>query len=277
MGLNIKFIKNTIIFITIIMLITFIYAKFIEPNLLITKIININSTTNYNSSVRIVFFSDTHFGNMYSETNLKKIVNKINSSNPDLVIFGGDLMDSYSEFPPNITYIQEKLNQISANIGKYSVYGNHDYGGGAEKAFRSIMKNGGFTILENKIEVIDKLNIRLIGLDDYLLGNPDETILNQVDKSFYNILISHAPDIIDTLDINNIDFVLSGHTHGGQVTVPIITKKFLPPGGQKYIKGYFNFDNNSETKLYVTSGIGLTKIALRFLNIPEILIFNIKY
>ncbi len=226
--------------------------------------------------MKIVFFSDTHFG-MYSESNLDKIVDKINSFNADLVIFGGDLMDSYRQFPPNTSYIQKKLKQINANVGKYSVYGNHDYGGGAEKAFKSIMQNSDFNILENKIEVLDKLNIRLIGLDDYLLGNPDKNILEQIDKNFYNILISHAPDIIDTLNIDNVNLILSGHTHGGQVSVPILTKKFLPPGGQKYIKGLFEFDNDSESKLYVTSGIGLTKVKLRFLNIPEILVFNIKY
>lgn len=275
MGLTIKFIKNFVLPIIIIILGIFIYARFIEPNLLIVKSLDIISNTNYNNNIRVVFFSDTHFGNMYDESKLEDIVDKINNLNADLVVFGGDLIDSYYKFPPDTSYIQSKLKQINASIGKYSIYGNHDYGGGAEKVFKEIMKNSDFTILENEIEVLSKWNIKLIGLDDYLLGNPDKSIVDNIDKNSYNILISHAPDIIDAMNMNNINFTISGHTHGGQVTVPILTKKFLPPGGKKYVKGFFDITNNS--KLYVTSGIGLTKVNFRFLNIPEILVFDIKY
>lgn len=275
MGLTIKFIKNFVLPIIIIILGIFIYARFIEPNLLVVKSLNITSNTNYNSNIRVVFFSDTHFGNMYDENKLEDIVDKINNLNADLVVFGGDLIDSYYKFPPDTSYIQSKLKQINASIGKYSIYGNHDYGGGAEKVFKEIMKNSDFTILENEIEVLSKWNIKLIGLDDYLLGNPDKSIVDNIDKNSYNILISHAPDIIDAMNMNNVNFTISGHTHGGQVTVPILTKKFLPPGGKKYVKGFFDITNNS--KLYVTSGIGLTKVNFRFLNIPEILVFDIKY
>lgn len=275
MGLTIKFIKNFVLPIIIIILGIFIYARFIEPNLLIVKSLDIISNTNYNNNIRVVFFSDTHFGNMYDESKLEDIVDKINNLNADLVVFGGDLIDSYYKFPPDTSYIQSKLKQINASIGKYSIYGNHDYGGGAEKVFKEIMKNSDFTILENEIEVLSKWNIKLIGLDDYLLGNPDKSIVDNIDKNSYNILISHAPDIIDAMNMNNVNFTISGHTHGGQVTVPILTKKFLPPGGKKYVKGFFDITNNS--KLYVTSGIGLTKVNFRFLNIPEILVFDIKY
>lgn len=273
--MTIKFIKNFVLPIIIIILGIFIYARFIEPNLLIVKSLDIISNTNYNNNIRVVFFSDTHFGNMYDESKLEDIVNKINNLNADLVVFGGDLIDSYYKFPPDTSYIQSKLKQINASIGKYSIYGNHDYGGGAEKVFKEIMKNSDFTILENEIEVLSKWNIKLIGLDDYLLGNPDKSIVDNIDKNSYNILISHAPDIIDAMNMNNVNFTISGHTHGGQVTVPILTKKFLPPGGKKYVKGFFDITNNS--KLYVTSGIGLTKVNFRFLNIPEILVFDIKY
>lgn len=275
MGLTIKFIKNFVLPIIIIILGIFIYARFIEPNLLVVKSLNITSNTNYNNNIRVVFFSDTHFGNMYDESKLEDIVDKINNLNADLVVFGGDLIDSYYKFPPDTSYIQSKLKQINASIGKYSVYGNHDYGGGAEKVFKEIMKNSDFTILENEIEVLSEWNIKLIGLDDYLLGNPDKSIVDNIDKNSYNILISHAPDIIDAMNMNNVNFTISGHTHGGQVTVPILTKKFLPPGGKKYVKGLFDIANNS--KLYVTSGIGLTKVNFRFSNIPEILVFDINY
>lgn len=257
------------------LIIVFAYAAFVEPNLIVTK--NINFKSDKIDNIKIVFFSDTHFGNnMYPENKLEDIVNKINSQNPDIVIFGGDLMDSYYKSPPNIEYIQSKFKEIDAKYGKYSVYGNHDYGGGAERVYKNLMKESDFIILKNDSTIIDTIGVRLIGLDDYLLGSPDIGLLNNIEDDYYNILISHAPDLIDLLNVNKINFILSGHTHGGQVSVPILTKKILPPGGRNYIKGKFDLDNDIKTRFYVTSGMGTTQIKLRFLNIPEIVTFDIS-
>lgn len=271
----IKTIKITILIIIII----FIYARFIEPNLLIVKTVDINSTTNVDTNnIKIVLFSDTHFGEFYVEEKLENIVNKINDQDADIVIFGGDLMDSYYRSPPDIDYIKTYFKKIESKIGNYSVYGNHDYGGGAVKVYKNIMEGSGFTLLKNEIKTIDidDVKINIIGLDDYLLGKPDKNILNGIEKNHYNILVSHAPDLVDELNFDDINLVLSGHTHGGQVNIPFITEKVLPLGGKKYIKGIFDFDNDIKTKLYVTSGIGLTKINFRFLNIPEIITLNVK-
>lgn len=240
--------------------------------MLIVKHIDLEQNINHN--LKIVLFSDTHFGNMYSEQNLDNIVEKINLENADIVIFGGDLMDSYYRFPPDTEYISIGLKKIYSKYGKFAVYGNHDYGGGAERVFKQIMDNSDFTVLKNQISVIDDIQLRLIGLDDYLLGNPDKYILSGIEKDYYNIMISHAPDLVDRYNTENINLVFSAHTHGGQVRIPFLTEKVLPPGGQKYIKGFYNFEN-SDSKLYVTSGIGLTQVNLRFLNTPEIVVFNI--
>lgn len=250
-----------------------LYAHFIEPNLLITRNFKISASKN---NLKIVLFSDTHFGNnMYPEDKLIDIVTKINNQKADIVIFGGDLIDSYWKSPPDVEYIKRKFSEIKAKYGKFSVYGNHDYGGGAEKVYKEIMDDSGFTILKNETTIIKDIGIRLIGLDDYLLGNPDKYILNDIDTNYYNILISHAPDLIDYLDTSKVNFILAGHTHGGQVTLPFITERVLPVGGQKYIKGLFDLNNSIGTKFYVTSGIGTTQIKLRFLNVPEIINFEL--
>ncbi len=256
-------------------IILFIYSAFIEPSILIVKNINFRDNKIKNN-LKIVLFSDTHFNAFYGEYQMQKIVEKINAENPDIIIFSGDLMDSYSSSPPNTTYIIEHLKNLNAKIAKYSIYGNHDYGGKAEKVYKDIMEDSGFELLKNQIKFNDDVGICIVGIDDYIFGKPNKSILNETNENYYNILITHEPDLVDKLNIDNVNLILSGHTHGGQVKIPFITKYVLPYGGRNYVDGLYSFENKIKTKLYVTTGIGLSQIRLRFLNPPEIIVFNIN-
>lgn len=84
------------------------------------------------------------------------------------------------------------------------------------------------------------------------------------------------PDIVDEMDINGIQLVLAGHTHGGQISIPLLTEENLPLGGKKYIKGLFTIGINGQTDLFVTKGIGMTELPLRFLNVPEIVSIQVS-
>lgn len=265
------FFKSTVFFITCIALIIG-YAYFIEPNLLVVKNIKVG-TDKLDNNIKIIFFSDTHIGKLSPDDNLDKIVYEINEINPDIVIFGGDLIDKYHIDKPDTGNIVSKLEKINARYGKYAIWGNHDYGGGASKVYKEILEKSGFELLKNASTYIDEININLIGIDDYLFGNPK---LGDTNKKIgaYNILISHAPDTVDEIDLDNIDYILSGHSHGGQVYIPVLSNYIVPPGARNYLKGEYILSEVST--LFVSSGIGMTQLPLRFLNKPEIINININ-
>ncbi len=256
----------------------YIYAKFIEPSMLKTTTYEVKIPKHV-EECRVVFFSDTHFGELYLEENLDRIVDKINSLNPDIVIFGGDFFDDYSRDKHilDISGIADKLKRIDSTYGKYAVYGNHDYGGGASKVYNNIMSDGGFEILINSNALIENLNLRIIGFDDYLMGHTDPSLYSLKSET-YNIVVCHEPDVADFITIKNPGIMLAGHSHGGQVSLPIITEKILPIGAQKYVKGmYENITQGENLTLYVSSGIGVTVFPYRFLNTPEVVLLDLKY
>ncbi|MEO8794733.1 MAG: hypothetical protein ABI390_04650, partial [Daejeonella sp.] len=120
-------------------------------------------------------------------------------------------------------------------------------------------------------------SVSITGVDDYIAGNADyEKALSKFQPADHHIVLTHCPqhrDIIKT-QMNNvpIDFILSGHTHGGQVKI-LGYAPFTPEGSGKYINGWYK---NSVPQLYVSKGIGTTAFPIRFGSRAEIAIFNLK-
>lgn len=265
----------------IIAVCVYIYARFIEPNML-----NVHYETISNKSIgitsdeiKILQFSDTHISDYFNIEDLERVVNRINDENPDIVIFSGDLIDHYYNYSytGDVSEIWEALGRINAPLGKYSVYGNHDYGAGAEKIYKKIMDNSGFNLLVNSGVKLEKHNLNIIGLDDSIFGSIDIEKLNRdTDENFFNIVISHEPDVVDLMLDYNIDLFLSGHSHGGQVNIPFLSTKILPPLAEKYTRGLYEFENYRNTTLYVNVGIGTSQIPLRFMAVPELSVFTLK-
>lgn len=268
----IKFILRLAVLLCVTALLLFSYARYVEPHLLRTPDIAVYSAhvQSQHKELSIVAFADTHFSEYYTVENFSKVVDKINNMNPDLVFFLGDLIDYYDEYDENIKDISETLNQISASYGKYAVFGNHDYGGGSENYYRDIMENGGFQVLVNESIDITDLGITIVGIDDVVIGYGDPTVASRCKVDSFNIVLSHAPDIITQMTDYDIDLMLSGHTHGGQVRIPYYSESYLPPYGQIYQRGIYHFQNARNTTLYVNSGLGTTFLPLRFLSLPEL-------
>lgn len=262
----------------ILALILYSYARIVEPNLLTVKYENIYSPYVYDKdSLKIVQFSDTHISKYYDAEHLKKAVDKINAEKPDIVVFTGDLIERYNKYDnkDKIYEIWEALNEINAPLGKYAVYGNHDYGGGAERAFREIMEEGGFQILQNEKANISSYHVNIIGMDDSIFGTLDkETIISFLDEGTYNIILSHEPDVADLFLEYAADLFLTGHSHGGQVNLPVIS--YTPPLAQKYIRGMYDLNNYRQTKVYVNVGLGTSTLPLRFMAIPELTVITIN-
>lgn len=249
------------------------YARYIEPGLLITKRITIKVPKEV-SECTVVFFTDTHLGKDYSQKNIERIVTRINRSEPDLVIFGGDFLDNYARDRGelDLDYIQAELSNIQATHGKYAVWGNHDYGGGAVRIYEDLMSGGGFRILKNESVMIEELGLKLFGYDDYLLGRTEDS-LYQIQNQGFNLIAAHEPVVAEYIENTGDNLVLSGHTHGGQVGIPAISEKVVPKGSGGFVKGLYSqveIGTDTPMQMYVSSGIGTTLYPLRFLNVPEI-------
>lgn len=249
------------------------YAYFIEPNRLVVTSVTVETDKSI-KPLTVVFFTDTHFGAYYDVTHVKKIVNTINEASPDLVVFGGDLFDHYARDRDDLDldYLKEELRRINAKVNKYAVRGNHDYGGGAVRIYEDFITSCGFELLDNQSVVLEQYGIEIIGYDDYLMGISDPSQY-KLDGALFNLIIAHEPITASFIESKSDNLLLTGHTHGGQVSIPFITSKLLPEGSGNFVKGFYTREELNRTislRMYTSSGIGMTRYPFRFLNTPEI-------
>ncbi|MGL6174687.1 MAG: metallophosphoesterase [Cellulosilyticaceae bacterium] len=254
------------------------YAFYIEPNRLTKEKYDITlNTGKIIEEVKVVQFSDVHLGAYYSLQELERLVESINQEKPDLVIFTGDLMDNPAQYK-NRGQIKDILGKIESKYGNYAVWGNHDYGGAGIKFYEKIMTDSGFRLLRNEHTTIQTEQgqlINIIGLDDAMLGEPNsDKAFSGIQESQLNLLIMHEPDLVEQVGYEQLDLALAGHSHGGQIRLPFIGPLITPPLAKQYTHDLYNLAENKY--LYVNSGIGTTKIPARFLNPPQIAIFNIE-
>lgn len=257
---------------------TYYYARKIEPALLGMHEETIHSAKIPQSfqNYKIIQFTDTHIGFQYSVEQFKELVKKINNEKPDIILFTGDLVDAPQSYNWN-RELTQTLSSLEAPDGKFWIYGNHDHGGYGTEKVNDVLKESGFTLLQNEAVPIRKENdrIHLAGLDDAMLGKPDfEKTFRDIDTDSFTILLVHEPDYADKAAGYPADVQLSGHSHGGQVRLPFIGHLYTPRYAEKYVKGTFQI--NDRLTLYVSKGIGTTRLPYRFLCKPEFNVYTLK-
>ncbi len=277
-----KFIVITCVIILIISGLL-LYSRFIATsglNVKEYKVVNDKIIDEYHG-LKIVHLSDIHFGSTITENDLDHLVNKLNELNPDIVVITGDIIDERISYDKNI--LINYLKQIKSKLGKFAISGNHDL---PLDDFNSIVEESGFTNLDNTYELIyansnkpiiisgissnysDSSNIdtKTAKFDNYIANLTDDI------KPIYSILLIHEPDFIDSLNIDNYDLILAGHSHGGQVKLPLIKKLYTPYGAKKYYDEYYKVN---QTDLYISSGLGTSKLKFRLFNRPSINFYRI--
>ncbi|WP_270231893.1 metallophosphoesterase [Lactococcus formosensis subsp. formosensis] len=261
------------VFILLIIALPF-YAWKVEPFLVHVNHVELGKK-NERTPLNVVQISDLQVSEYFETNRLDKVIEKVNAQNPDILLFTGDLFDNYSKYPEQMAPMIEKLKAFKANIGKYAVWGNHDYGGGAVRVYEDVMSAGGFVVLRNQGETLtlsDGRQVFLGGLDDSLLGNPSVSDTLAYRQNYdYAITMTHEPDVADGFIGTDTQLVLAGHSHGGQVWLPFFPIKNVL--AEKYTRGLYQLD--AITQLYVNTGIGTTSIHARFGVIPEVTQFTI--
>lgn len=268
-------IKKIIFFTIIFFIIFFVYISNIATRIIDVKEYKIetnNIPTSFDG-LKIIQFSDLHYGTTINENELKNIVKKINELNPDIVFFTGDLVDKNVKLNnENINYLKKELKSINAKIYKYAIYGDED-----SDNFKDIMESSDFIILNNETKLLyyqDNTPILITGFNNN--ENPNYTILtdliNEVDPNqLFKIVLTHQPDTIDNFLTYNPDLVFAGHTLGGLVKIPFIKPLFLQEGAKKYYNSTMQINN---TKIFISNGLGTSSINIRFNNHPSISLYR---
>jgi uncharacterized protein len=259
----------------------YFYAHQIEPRLLKVNshVIRHVDIPKAFEGFKIVQFSDTHLGFQYDLKQFNKLISHINSLEPDVIFFTGDLMDAPNQYPYS-EQIVPLLKNLQAPFGKYAIYGNHDHGGYGSNIYKNIMDESDFKLLLNdsdRIQLADG-SIYILGIDDAMLGRPNiESSIKKVPEKQYKILLSHAPDLADQAAELGIQLQLSGHSHGGQIQIPFIGALITPPYAKKYHEGFYDIQiTDFPLTLYVNRGIGTTRLPFRFLSKPELTVFTLS-
>lgn len=260
-----------------------LYSRFIATKGIDVKEYKVDSPTIPSSfdGIKIAHISDIHYGRTTNKKELEYLVKKVNETRPDIVIFTGDLIDKDTKLDDKkIKELIDSLSKIESRLGKYSIKGNHDYN---FTQFDKIMSDCGFNNLDDTYDLIyNKSNepIMIVGLNSNLksdkLINEKMNIINENIKDIntsYKLLILHEPDYVDEIDYNSYNLILSGHSHGGQVRLPIIGSIITPAKAKKYYDEYYKLNN---TDLFISSGIGTSNISFRLFNKPSFNLYRIS-
>jgi predicted MPP superfamily phosphohydrolase len=257
-----------------------VWSTLIEPNRLVIhqEAIQIEAWPKDFSGLRIAVISDIHTGGPFiNDKKLRQIVALTNQLNPDLIVLLGDYMspDSWHSHRVEPEVTAAALKDLRAPLGVYSVLGNHDWWYNGNKV-RAAFEQNGIRVLDNEITEIKWRNgsFWLVGLADFWTRPQfiHETV-NKVPEGSTIIALTHNPDIFPRVP-GNVPLLLAGHTHGGQVNLPIIGRPIEPSDfGQRYAAGHL-IENGHH--LFVTTGIGTSILPIRFGVPPEIALLTIQ-
>ena len=221
----------------------------------------------------IAYFSDLHYGTFLDDEDLDNIENKINNFSPDIVIFGGDLFDEALD-GEKTAKLENFLRNINAKYGKYAVLGDKD--NNYYDQVNSIYNECDFRLLNNTNEKI-YLNgsyINLVGVDSSVNGNPNvSSAYDGINSTHYTVAITHCPDETNSLTSSLTDYILAGHSLGGQVYIPLINLFYRPSGATSYYHGKDDVDG---VTLDITNGLGTIENDIRLNADAEIVIYKLK-
>lgn len=228
---------------------------------------------NHSNPIKIIQISDLHLRSINPIH--QSIAKKINQLQPDLLFFTGDTIDRRR----HINLLDEFLSSINKDIKKIAILGNWEYWGELNMPQLKTLfaQHNGELLINQSINLqIKERNVCIAGLDDWVAGDPDfELVKQNLQPGDLTIFLCHCPGYRDRIakqkgDLK-IDFVLSGHTHGGQVNF-FGFAPYKPRGSGKYLSGWYD---EKEPKLYVSKGVGTSIMPVRFNSRAEGGIFNV--
>ncbi|MCI4462927.1 MAG: metallophosphoesterase [Caldisericum sp.] len=251
----------------VIVSLVLIYGIFIERLQVETTHISFGS----NLGIKFAHITDLHFSR--ESIREKKVLEILKEGAPDVIFITGDIVNYRRNFVAS-NYLKKIV-----DLGKpvYFVLGNWDYKVRDVENLKNALKSLSIIVLENESIIFEKWDtkINIIGVSDPYTKRADlKKAMSNIDKTLYTILLAHSPDIFYEAVAQNIDLVLAGHLHGGQVRLPFLKFAIYSPSkyGSRFLYGIFR---NNSTTMYVNRGIGESHFPIRIFSKPEVLIGEI--
>lgn len=251
------------------------YARLIEPYLYEVSETDIflRDLPESFEGFRITQLTDVHHSRIVGIDEVRQTVDLANSTKPDLIALTGDYTTSYRRY---IEPCAEALGSLNAPEGVWAVLGNHDHYTDPELTARALEGNH-IAVLNNANTILRRGSdvLQLSGIDDWSwAGTNWPRALHGLDQERTTVLLSHQPRVLDFAEAEKIGLIISGHTHGGQIDLPLIG----PPARfataeLKYAQGLFR---RRDTQLYVSRGTGVIGLPLRLGVRPEIAVLRLR-
>ncbi|MDD5251081.1 MAG: metallophosphoesterase [Patescibacteria group bacterium] len=252
-----------------------VYGSFIAPRFLTVKEYPV-ALGETGAHLRVAIVSDMHFGPYKGLAWAEKVVRATNDAQPDLIILDGDLVTTAAG-----TAAFSAFRGFRAPLGVWAVLGNYDYRVGAVTVRERLGSVGVKTLVNRAIQLPDVVEDHpqtwLIGIDDMEYGHDDwDKALAGVPDNAFRIVVAHSPDAVRTAEVNNVQLLIAGHTHGGQIRLPLVGPiARLPISiGQEYDQGLFRY---GRTQLFITPGVGESGPRARLFSRPEISVLDVTY
>lgn len=209
--------------------------------------------------VRVVLLTDMHYGPYIRSGSVRAWVDAALEANPELILLGGDIVDFAA--PRSLDPLLVELERLSAPLGTYAVWGNHDVRHFDDRlqAFEATLGSVGIRVLRNAGTLVRE-DVYLAGIDDFRVGRPDLTAaLADRPSNAACVLVSHNPDVLPMVP-TSVDLTLCGHTHGGQIRLPGIGPLVTSSSyGRRFAAGWVS----APALGYVSRGLGVAQVPLR--------------
>ena len=254
-----------------------LYAREVEPRLTeITHVtVELPRLSPAFDGYRVVQMGDIHLDDWSDPARLLAVTEKINALEPDLVAVMGDFA-SYSARRLDERRLTGALAGLSARDGVVTILGNHDYLADVD-LIRRCVRAAGITELINDVFTLRRgdSELHVAGVDDVMEGRSRlDLVLEKLPEVGAAILLAHEPDFADVAAATGrFGLQLSGHSHGGQVRLPLLTRLVLPPFSQRYTSGRHEVGGMS---LYTNRGLGFVNARLRLLCRPGITVLTLR-
>lgn len=226
------------------------------------------------AGLRIGLITDIHHEPHRPAAMLARAVALLNDARPDVILLGGDYVNSTAR---DFDHPLALLAQLRAPLGVYGVLGNHDYWAGADY-LSALLTRAGVTILRNEARALRAPGGGewwLVGVDSTVRGHDDlDAAFAAVPPEAFRILLAHEPEVADGVVARDLmfDLQLSGHSHGGQIVLPLVGAPMLPRLGRRYIRGL-----HSSPTVYTSRGLGTVPPYLRYNSDPEVAVLTLTH
>lgn len=245
------------------------YSFWLEPNWIDVSFHDLRSTK-VAGSIRIVQLSDLHLQDITQRE--IDVADKVKALKPDVVILSGDVIDTQDRLPSLHTFLT-----ALAATPTVAVLGNWEYWANVDlSALRREYEHHGIPLLVNEVASLQVRlkTLHLVGMDDFTAGKPDAALLAAPPGPGTAVLVEHSPGYFEHLPMQNsrkFSLCLSGHTHGGQITL-FGWAVWTPPGSGRFSSGFYE---TGACRLYVSKGVGMSLLPARLGARPEIAVFDL--